>query len=203
MQKTNRITALLALGAAVAAFSLSGDAGAHCDTMDGPVVTAAKAAIEKGDPTPVLKWVAKEHEDEIKAAFGRTLAARKASPEARDVGDTWFYETLVRVHREGEGMPYTGIKPSGTFPGPGVTEADEALASGNVDALAKTLADAVSDGVKTRFARALDARKRADKSVDAGREYVAAYVEFLHYVEGMHEAAAGSAHGHGETAEEK
>jgi hypothetical protein len=27
---------------------------AHCDTMDGPVVTEAKAALEKGDVTPVL-----------------------------------------------------------------------------------------------------------------------------------------------------
>jgi hypothetical protein len=30
---------------------------AHCDTMDGPVVVAAKAALQEGDVTPVLKWV--------------------------------------------------------------------------------------------------------------------------------------------------
>jgi hypothetical protein len=34
-------------------------AGAHCDTLDGPVVMTAKAALEKGDVTPVLKWSAK------------------------------------------------------------------------------------------------------------------------------------------------
>jgi len=30
--------------------------GAHCDTLEGPVVKAAKVALEKGDVTPVLKW---------------------------------------------------------------------------------------------------------------------------------------------------
>ena len=42
-------------------------ARAHCDTMDGPVVKDAKAALEKGDVTPVLKWVAKDAEPEIRA----------------------------------------------------------------------------------------------------------------------------------------
>ena len=32
-------------------------------------VKEAKAALEKGDVTRVLKWVAKENEDEIKAVF--------------------------------------------------------------------------------------------------------------------------------------
>jgi hypothetical protein len=169
--------------------------------VDGPVVAAAKTALEKDDPTPVLKWVGKGQEDEIKAAFAKTLVARKASPEARDLADTWFFETLVRVHRAGEGEPYTGLKPSGTDPGAGVREADLALEKGDVDELAEALAAAVSDGVKRRFARALDARKRADKSVEAGREYVGEYVEYLHYVERLHEDAAGPAHHHGEEGE--
>lgn len=198
MSKTGSLglLAAVALGAALGAFAMSREASAHCDAMDGPVVVAAKAALEKGDATPVLKWVAKDREDEVKAAFAKTLAARKASVEARDVADRWFFETLVRIHRAGEGEPYTGIQPSGTPLEPGIAEADAALDTGNVDELAKALAAAVTDGVKSRFARALDAKKRADKSVEAGREYVAAYVEFFHYVERVHATAAGPAHDH-------
>lgn len=198
-----QLVATLGLGAAALAFvfAVSRDAGAHCDTMDGPVVAAAKIALEKGDPTPILKWVGKAQEDGIKSAFAKALGARKASPEARDLADTWFFETLVRVHREGECEPFTGLKPSGTPLEPGVKEADLALESGDVSGLAKDLAAAVSDGVKSRFSRALEARKRADKSVEAGREYVAAYVEFLHYVERLHADAAGPAHHHGESGE--
>jgi hypothetical protein len=130
----------------------------------------------------------------VKSAFARTLAARKASADARDLADQWFFETLVRVHRAGEGEPFTGLKPAGAALGPGVREADLALESGDVAHLAMALSTAVADGVKSRFARTLDARKDADKSVESGRAYVAAYVEFLHYVERLHEAAGGSAH---------
>jgi hypothetical protein len=85
-------------------------AGSHCDTLEGPVVMTAKAALDKGDVTPVLKWVKKEHEGEIREAFKNTLAVRKMSPEARKLADKYFFETLVRIHRAGEGAPYTGLQ---------------------------------------------------------------------------------------------
>ena len=84
---------------------------AHCDTMDGPVVAAAKAALEKGDVTPVLKWVAKDREGEIRTAFQKTLAVRSKGPEAKELAHMYFFETLVRIHRAGEGAPYTGLQP--------------------------------------------------------------------------------------------
>jgi hypothetical protein len=195
--RPSRLAAVL-LALAAAALPLSRDARAHCDTMDGPVVAAARAALAKGDPTPVLRWVGKDREADVTAAFRRTLAARKASDEAREVADTWFFETLVRIHRAGEGEPFTGLKPAGSTTDPGVHEADEAIKSGDVDALAKALAAAVEDGVRKRFSRVVETRKRADASVEAGREHVAAYVEFLHYVERLHADAAGAAHGHEE-----
>ena len=58
---------------------------AHCDTLDGPVVKTAKAALEKGDVTPILKWVKKEHEAEIKDLFKKTLAVRRGSGTCRHV----------------------------------------------------------------------------------------------------------------------
>jgi hypothetical protein len=164
--------------------------------MDGPVVAAARTALEKGDATGVLKWVAPEREEEARTALAKTLAARRASPQARDVADVWFFETLVRVHRAGEGEPYIGVKPAGTPTEPGVAEADSALASGDVGEFAKSLAAAVESGVRTRFTRVVETRKSADKSIEAGREYVAAYVEFLHHVERLHADVAGPAHRH-------
>lgn len=193
---------LIAAGIFSAAWLLSATpAFAHCDTLDGPVVSAAKVALEKQDITPILKWIKPEHEAELKSAFARTLAVRIQSKEARELADQFFFETLVRVHRAGEGAPYTGLKPAGTKVDPTVETADRALESGNADALIKTVTAEVAAGIRQRFAEAVEKKKHVEHNVEAGREYVAAYVEFVHYVEALHTTAARSASAH-ELAEE-
>ncbi len=179
---------------------IPGIADSHCDTLEGPVVVTARAALDKGDVTPVLKWVKKEHETEIREIFNNTLAVRKLSPEAKNFADSYFFETLVRIHRAGEGAPYTGLKP-GEAVEPIIAEADKALDKGSVDDLVKHVTDAVAQGIRERFTHTKETKKNADKSIEAGREFVEAYVVFTHYVEGIHEAAKKAAHGHSPEAE--
>ena len=169
---------------------------AHCDTADGPVVADAKIALEKGDVTPVLKWVKPAAEAEIKAAFARALALRGKGPEVRALADEYFFENLVRIHRAGEGAPYTGILPAGTPIEPAIALADRSLDVGDADQLVKAMAHHVEEGIRERFARAAAAKKQAGASVAAGREFVEAYVEFTHYVERLHlDATTSAAHG--------
>lgn len=184
VESTNRPLLGAVVLAGLAALALPSRAFAHCDTLDGPVVTDARAALEKGDVTPVLKWVTPQGEAEIRAAFGRAAAVRKLGPEARDLADTSFFETLVRVHRAGEGAPYTGLKPAGSVE-PAIAKADAALAAGSADDLARLIGEHAAAGVRTRFAKVAEAKKHAGVSVAKGREYVAAYVEYVHYVEGV------------------
>jgi hypothetical protein len=167
----------------------------HCDAVDGPVVTAARSALDKGDVTPVLKWVQPRHDDEVRASFRRTITVRAKGPEARELADRAFFETLVRLHRDGEGEPYTGLRPAGGPVSPAISAADRALEHGRVDALADDLAASVRAGVRASFARAAAAREHADESVARGREYVAAYVAFIHQVEALDRAAQSEAHG--------
>ena len=173
-------------------------ARAHCDTEDGPVVSDAKAALASGDLTPVLKWVRPADEPEIRTAFATTLAVRGNGDASRKLADTWFYETLVRVHRAGEGAPYTGLKPAGAPVDPAVGLSDRALGSGNADALVNALTSHLAEGLRTRFRKASELQKHAGDSVAAGRAYVAAYVEFVHYAERLHQAVVTPAHAHGE-----
>ncbi|GAB4274857.1 MAG: DUF6448 family protein [Deferrisomatales bacterium] len=177
-------------------------ARAHCDTLAGPVVAAARTALDRGDVTPVLKWVRPEDEAEIKAAFHKTLAVRGLGAEAKELADMYFFETLVRIHRAGEGAPYTGLKP-GDAVDPAVALADKALESGDVEELVGVLAHAMTEGIRERFAHALEKKKHAEESVTAGRDFVEAYVTFTHYVEGLHSLIRGNAsqHGHAGSAE--
>jgi hypothetical protein len=177
---------------------LAGPAAGHCDTADGPVVAAARIALEKGEIAPVLKWVRPAAEPEIKAIFSRTLAVRGKGPEARALADQYFFENLVRIHRAGEGEPYTGILPAGTPIDPAVALADQALEGGSPEKLAKGVAHHVEEGIRERFVRAAATRKQADTSVAAGREFVEAYVELTHYVERLHrDATTPAAHAAG------
>ncbi len=171
---------------------------AHCDTMDGPVVKAARVALEKGDVTGVLKWVQPGQEAEIHAAFDETLAVRALGKKARDLADKYFFETLVRVHREGEGAPYTGLKPAGTVE-PVIAASDKALETGSVEDLTHRITQLVAEGIRRRFGETMEKKEHAEHHVAAGREFVASYVEFIHYVERLHADALGSAGHHAET----
>ena len=183
----------LALGIFLAALCAAGSAFAHCDTLDGPVIPEAKAALAAGDVVPVLKWVQPADEAAIKAAFAQAVAVRGQSPEAQELADRYFLETLIRLHRAGEGAPYTGLKDEPVAPI--VALADQALASGSADDMIGKVAGHVDRAIREKFDRALEARKHKDDNVAAGREYVEAYVAYMHFVEGIH-AAVMSAGGH-------
>ena len=178
----------------------AGNASAHCDTLDGPVVATARTALDKGDVTPLMKWVRPEEEKEIRGAFQKTLAVRTNGSEAKELADMYFFETLVRIHRAGEGAPYTGLKP-GEAIDPAVALADKALENGNVDKLVNVLTGAMANGIRERFAKAYENQKHADDNIEAGREFVESYVLFTHYVEGLHGLIKGGAAHHGEDGE--
>jgi hypothetical protein len=184
--------------AAVAALSWAGTAAAHCDTLDGPVVAAARKALDSGNVNLVLGWVQQKDEAEIRTAFQKASAVRKTGGTAAELADTYFFETLVRVHRAGEGEPYTGLKPAGAIEPP-VAAADRALETGKLEPVAKLVADRMHEGLHRQFEVAMAKRPRDANDVAAARAYAAAYVEYVHYVERLYDVAgtAGAAHPHG------
>jgi len=170
---------------------------AHCDTMSGPVIKDAQRALETKNVDLVLKWVEEKDESEIRQAFEKTLAVRKLNEQAKELADMYFFETLVRIHRAGEGAPYTGIKPADAEVEPGIEAADKAVESGSVNALVSEVSEQVAEGIRERFKAVMEKKAHVDDSVEAGRKYVKAYITFIHYVENVHKAIAGQA-GHGE-----
>jgi Family of unknown function (DUF6448) len=170
---------LVALGAFVLTLAASLPARAHCDTTKGPVVAAARAALESGNVGPVLAWVRAEDEAAVTDAFRQTLKVRALGPEARSLADQYFFETVVRIHRAGEGAPYTGL--TDAEPEPIVAATDRALAHGSADELEQQLVAAVHTGLAQRFAAAQGAK---------GRAFVEAYVPLVHWVEGVYSLAS-------------
>lgn len=174
--------------AAALALAAPAAARAHCDTLDGPVVVTARASLDSGRIGPVLAWVQAKDEAEIRHAFEHARAVRKLGPDARALADRFFLETLVRVHRAGEGAPYTGLKPAGQDLGPAVVAADKAVETGSAAEVEKLLVESVRHGLHQRFGKLAALKKPAD-DVAQGRAWVEAYVPYVHWVEGVHAAA--------------
>lgn len=174
-------------------------AAAHCDTLDGPVIKDARTALEKEDITPVLKWVQKKDETQLQKAFKQALAAAKKGTKDKEESEHRFFETLVKVHRAGEGAPFTGLKTAGEVE-PVIVAADTALGSNSSEQLIKLVTDSVAKGIHERHGRAVELYKHKDESVEAGRAYVEAYVEYTHYVERLQQDAEGHAAHHQEAA---
>jgi hypothetical protein len=166
---------------------------AHCDWINGPVVADARTALAKGAITPVLRWIPASSEAEIRDAFQRTLAARSANDQTRDVADQWFFETVVRIHRASEGEPFTGLKGADYQPDAGIEIADHAIEANSLTNVEATLTTAIRSELRKRFSEVIEAKKHADESVEAGRHFVHAYAEFIHYVDEVHRSVHGAA----------
>jgi Family of unknown function (DUF6448) len=60
---------------------------AHCDTLDGPVVAAARKALDTNNVNLVLVWVQKKDDADIRKQFEKTVAVRKAGGQAKELAD--------------------------------------------------------------------------------------------------------------------
>ena len=100
----------------------------------------------------------------------------------------------MRVHRAGEGAPYTGLKPAGLSEGPVIPIAEKAIETGSADELLKALTDIVQSEVKQRFERVMRLKKHADGPVDEAREYVEAMLGLQVYAHKLYLCAKAEAH---------
>jgi len=176
---------------------------AHCDTAEGPAVKDGRRALATGNINYALKWIPADGEAELRDIFDKAVKVRALGADAAELADRLFLETLVRIHRLGEGVGFTGIQPVGTRIDPVVTAADEAIAQGSDSDLLPMVPHERRAELDTRFHTAVAIKDFDVDDVAAGRRYLAAYVSFFKYAEGEdhehhgHEHLVHSAHGHG------
>ena len=166
-------------------------ASAHCDSYDGPVIKDAQKALETKNVDLVLKWVNEKQEIEIIPLFNKTYNLRNGNKEVYAIAEKHFFETLVRLHRETEGAPYTGLKPTGSTKMI-VQLSDEALSSGSADDLVNKLNAHIEKVIREKYAKVAGLDKTKDVSAKDGRAYVKAYVDYTHTTEAIHDILEAS-----------
>lgn len=181
------------------AVMLPGQAMAHCDTESGPTAVDARKALETGNFATIAIWVAEEQEPELRGSFEESLAVYKMGGQAKALAERYFTTTAVRLHRQAEGMSFTGLKPAQSLP-PIVATAEKTLENGELGSITDLLSAELQKETQKWFQNALEAKKNyKGENVEAGRAWVDAYVKYVIYVNGLHKTIqAGPAHGVGE-----
>lgn len=178
--KTKMRTILLAM-----VFMLTSISGfAHCDSYDGPVIKDALTALDNNNVELVLKWIDSHQEQEVIALFNKTYNLKDGDIEVYTIVEKHFLETLVRLHRETEGAPFTGLKPAGSMT-PMVEMADRSIEINSMDEVSKTVTTHLEEVLRDRYAKVMKLSKTKDNSVEEGRAYVHAYVEYTHTLEAL------------------
>lgn len=157
---------------------------AHCDTMDGPLIADARKAMGQNNVNYVLKWVSAANESEIRDAFNLVMKVKGLSPEAKELSEKYFFDTLVRIHRAGEGEPFTGVKPAGTPIDDKVLAADKSIEIGNLSPLNDLVSKDILPELTKRYDKVMSLKNYDINNVVAGREYIEAYVQFFKFAEG-------------------
>lgn len=168
---------------------------AHCDSYDGPVIKDAVKALKTNDVNLVFKWLKKGQEQEITALFNKTYSLKNGDKEVYEIVKKHFFETLVRLHREMEGAPYTGLKPAGSTKQI-IQMTDDAIKIGSVDDFVLKFNKHIEKVVREKFEKVAKLNKVKDDSADQGREFVEAYVNYTHTIEALHDIIEHTANAH-------
>jgi hypothetical protein len=182
----------------------SAPAQAHCDGVDGPVAIAAQRAIETGNVNLALPYAPAAAEAEIVAKFQEARRVRTRGRDARALADRAFVETVVRLHRLGEGASYTGLRPAGLDYGPMIPAAESALDTGDLAVVRAILLEEIDRGLQERLAQVAELRSASlepasHDGVAAARARVSAELGFIGYAESLRQAVhAADTAGHEE-----
>lgn len=196
---TSRVSTIAALSSVLTGIlllSIVPTAHAHCDSLDGPVVLDAQTALANGDVSPVLKWVNAADEPAIRDAFNKTIEIRQLNKDVLEMADRWFFETLVRIHRASEGEPFTGLKPAGSVRDQVILMADQTIVDGSAEGFADKIAAHTREAVQQRFDHLMELSAARENSVEDGRAWVAAYVDYIHFAKAVADVVHGQ-HTHG------
>ena len=101
----------------------------------------------------------------------------------------------MRIHRAGEGAPFTGLKPAGLDLGPAVPAADRALEEGSAEKVVRLLVDAVRAGVHAHFRAAVESGFSIQTMWPRDAGMSKPTCRTCIYVERLWEAATGPVHG--------
>jgi len=163
----------------------------HYDARNGPVMKAAKMALETGNVNYVLIWVPEESENQLKNLLEKTFCKRRAQKDVHDVTIDWYFQMVSRLHRSGERVLYTCMKPDGLDESPIVPKVERAIEIGDVEEIIGGIPNTKEGDLRQRFRHVMNKRNYDVNNIAAGRAYVSAFIDFIVYVHNLYTSIPG------------
>jgi hypothetical protein len=165
------------------------------------VAKAVQKALENGNVNPVLAYAPATAETEIRAGFEKSRNVRKLGGDAKGLADEAFMETVIRLHRAGEGAAYTGLKAAGADYGPVIPAAEHAVETGDLAKLKAVLVEEIEHALSERLAHVRELQKapaepKTAAEVPHARERISAELGFVTFAETVRQAALGKGSEH-------
>lgn len=167
------------------------------DMTNGPVMGAAKMALDKGNVNYVLIWVPEESENKLKNLFEKTFCESRAGKDMEDIAINWYFETVKRLHRAGERRLYTCMNPDGSDERSVVPKVKRAIETGEADEIIGFIPKTKEHDFRHRLHHLIEKKNYDVNNVAAGREYVAEFIDFIIYLHHFCTSSSGES-GHPE-----
>jgi len=164
----------------------SGDAG------NGPVIKAAKMALETGNPNYILIWIPEESENTLKNLLEKTCCERGVQKNTGDRAINWYFETVNRFHYAGRCPHYTRMKSDRLYGNQIIPDVEGAIETGNFEKIIARIPDSHVADARERFHRIRNKRNYDINNIADGRAYVSAFITFIEYVRNLSSGSAGN-----------
>ena len=161
------------------------------DPHNGPVMRAAKMALETGNANYVLIWVSEKSENTLKNLLEKTYCERSSRKNLQNRAIDWYFETVNRFHLANKGALYTCLKPGGLDENPIVPKVERAIETGNFEKIIGVIPNTHAADVREHFHHVMDKRNYDLNNIAAGRAYVSAFFDFIGYVHNLSSVIPG------------
>lgn len=152
------------------------------DEMPGPVLKAAKIALETGNVNYILIWVPENYENTVKNLLEKTCCKRSSVLNTQKQAYDWYYETVNRLFSASRACDYLTYQSKAFAENPLVLKVYKAIESGNFEKIRDEIPVSYEADAQQRFLHVMNLRDYPVNNIAAGRSYVSAFFDFNRYV---------------------
>jgi hypothetical protein len=159
------------------------------NSENGPVIRAAKMAMETGNASYILIWLPKEAENTLKNLLERTYCENRTRKNTQNHSIDWYFKSVNRLHSRYGWPDYPGMKFKETDEETIALMVERAFESGNFEEINSIIPLNHSGDARERFHKVMMKRNYSVDDIAAGRVYVSAFIAFIVY---LHNLSSGS-----------